>query len=55
MLVDSNHGIYRVEWCLLHLLRAAFGPACVKSRTAAMILFLNRRLGATDVRLCGRD
>jgi hypothetical protein len=34
---------------------AGYGPGCVKSRTAAMILFLNRRSGATDVRLCGGD
>jgi adenylate cyclase len=34
---------------------ASLGPGCVKSRTDAMIFFLNRRAGATDVRLCGRD
>jgi hypothetical protein len=33
----------------------ATGPGCVKSHTDAMILFLNRRAGATDVGLCGRD
>jgi hypothetical protein len=33
----------------------AIGPGCVKSRTDAMILFLNRQAGATDVSLCGRD
>ena len=33
----------------------AKGPGCVKSRTDVMILFLNRRAGATNVRLCGRD
>ena len=33
----------------------ANGPGCVKSRTNATILFLNRRAGATNVRLCGRD
>ena len=33
----------------------AKGPGCVKSRTDAMICFLNRQAGATDVRLCGRD
>ena len=29
----------------------ACDPGCVKSRTDAMILFVNRRAGATDVRL----
>ena len=33
----------------------AKGPGCVKSRPDAMIRFLNRRAGATDVRLCGGD
>jgi hypothetical protein len=32
----------------------AKGPGCVKSCTDVMIVFLNRRSGATDVRLCGR-
>jgi hypothetical protein len=34
---------------------SASGPGCVKSRTDATILFVNRLTGATDVRLCGRD
>jgi hypothetical protein len=33
----------------------AIGPGCVKSSRDVMILFLNRRAGATDVRLCGRN
>ena len=40
---------------LLGRLNEGMGPGCVKSRTDAMILFLNRQAGATDVRLCGRD
>ena len=40
---------------LLREANDAMGPGCVKSRTDAMILFLNRQAGATDVRLCGRD
>jgi hypothetical protein len=41
---------------LRHSLAAdAMGPGCVKSRPDAMILFLNRPAGATDVRLCGGD
>ena len=31
------------------------GPGCVKSRTDAMILQVNRQAGATDVRLRGGD
>jgi hypothetical protein len=33
----------------------AKGPGCVKSRTDAMILRVNRRSGALDVRLRGGD
>ena len=34
---------------------SANGPGCVKSRTDAMILRVNRRSGALDVRLRGGD
>jgi hypothetical protein len=36
---------------LLQLLTAAPGPGCVKSPVDAMILRVNRQLGAMDVRL----
>jgi hypothetical protein len=45
--------ILQTLFCAVH--ESAIGPGCVKSRTDAMILFLNRQAGATDVRLCGRD
>ena len=35
----SNERPYRVWTFLLRLLRSGYGPGCVKSRTAAMILF----------------
>ena len=51
----SMSGLLRKRPDLCETANVAKGPGCVKSRTDAMILRVNRRSGALDVRLRGGD